>query len=45
MANQPIKPIMLLILDGFGIAPPSNSNAVSLGKNRFWIISLPIIQL
>lgn len=26
------KPVMLLIFDGFGIAPPSNSNAVALSK-------------
>ena len=26
------KPVMLLIFDGFGIAPPSNSNAVSLSR-------------
>ena len=26
------KPVVLLILDGFGIAPPSRSNAISLAK-------------
>src|SRR3989344_5238350 len=26
------KPVMLLIFDGFGIAPPSKGNAVSLAK-------------
>lgn len=32
MAETKPKPVVLLILDGFGIAPPSNSNAVSLAK-------------
>ena len=26
------RPVMLLILDGFGIAPPSNGNAVAIAK-------------
>ena len=32
MANKKVKPVILLIFDGFGIAPPSNSNAVSIAK-------------
>ncbi len=32
MLNKPVKPVVLLIFDGFGIAPPSNSNAISLAK-------------
>lgn len=27
-----MRPVMLLILDGYGIAPPSNGNAISLAK-------------
>ncbi|MDX9892946.1 MAG: 2,3-bisphosphoglycerate-independent phosphoglycerate mutase [Patescibacteria group bacterium] len=48
MANQQIKPIMLLILDGFGVAPPSNSNAVSLGKKPvldYFIANYPTLTL
>ncbi len=30
MENKKIKPALLLILDGYGIAPPSQGNAVSL---------------
>ncbi|MFA6551623.1 MAG: 2,3-bisphosphoglycerate-independent phosphoglycerate mutase [Patescibacteria group bacterium] len=29
---KPIKPLILIILDGWGIAPPSRGNAISLGK-------------
>ncbi len=32
MPDKKIKPVMLLILDGFGVAPPSQGNAVSLAK-------------
>ena len=32
MANKKVKPVILLIFDGFGIAPPSNGNAVSIAK-------------
>ncbi|HKL17202.1 MAG TPA: 2,3-bisphosphoglycerate-independent phosphoglycerate mutase [Patescibacteria group bacterium] len=32
MPNKKIKPALLLILDGFGIASPSQGNAVSLAK-------------
>src|SRR3989338_958800 len=32
MANTRPKPVMLLILDGFGIAAPGNGNAVHLAK-------------
>src|SRR3989338_5308861 len=32
MANTRPKPVMLLILDGFGIAGPGNGNAVHLAK-------------
>ena len=35
-----MKPTVLCILDGFGIAPPSKANAVSLAKmpvfNNLW---------
>ena len=27
-----MRPVMLMILDGYGIAPPSEGNAVSLAK-------------
>src|SRR6056297_3531396 len=30
MQNNQIKPAILLILDGFGIAPPSQGNAISI---------------
>ncbi len=31
MSNRP-RPVVLIILDGFGIAPPSRANAISLAK-------------
>jgi 2,3-bisphosphoglycerate-independent phosphoglycerate mutase len=31
-----IKPLVLVILDGWGIAPPGKGNAVSLAKKPFW---------
>ncbi|MBN2672898.1 MAG: 2,3-bisphosphoglycerate-independent phosphoglycerate mutase, partial [Deltaproteobacteria bacterium] len=30
MTKETRKPVMLLILDGWGIAPPSDSNAISV---------------
>lgn len=32
MLNKPVKPVVLLIFDGFGIAPPGKGNAVSQAK-------------
>ena len=31
MSNRP-RPVVLIILDGFGIAPPARANAISLAK-------------
>ena len=30
--SAPPKPLVLIILDGWGYAPPSNSNAISLAR-------------
>ncbi len=30
------RPIILLILDGFGIAPPDNANAITLAKKPYF---------
>lgn len=32
MLDKPVKPVVLLILDGFGIAPPDKGNAASLAN-------------
>ncbi|MAF13345.1 MAG: phosphoglycerate mutase (2,3-diphosphoglycerate-independent) [Parcubacteria group bacterium] len=48
MANSSVKPVMLLILDGFGVAPPSNSNAVTLAKKNAlnsYITNYPTLTL
>ncbi|PIZ47502.1 2,3-bisphosphoglycerate-independent phosphoglycerate mutase, partial [Candidatus Woesebacteria bacterium CG_4_10_14_0_2_um_filter_39_14] len=43
-----LKPVVLIILDGWGIAPPGPGNAVSLAKtpnfNKFWA-AFPHTQL
>lgn len=31
-----IKPVVLIILDGFGLAPPSSGNAISLARTPHW---------
>lgn len=40
MANRP-KPVVLMILDGWGIAPPGPGNAITLARtpnmDRFWV--------
>jgi 2,3-bisphosphoglycerate-independent phosphoglycerate mutase len=34
--NNLVKPTVLVVLDGFGIAPPSSGNAISLAKTPNW---------
>lgn len=36
MAVKPVRPVILTILDGWGIAPPSRGNAISLAKTPFY---------
>lgn len=36
MFDQRPKPVVLVILDGWGIAPPSRSNAISLSTTPVW---------
>jgi 2,3-bisphosphoglycerate-independent phosphoglycerate mutase len=39
---DPIKPVVLIVLDGWGIAPPGPGNAIALAKtpsfDRFWTV-------
>lgn len=34
--NHPVKPLVLLIIDGFGYSPESQSNAIALAKTPCW---------
>ena len=34
--NHPVKPLVLLIIDGFGYSPESESNAIVLAKTPCW---------
>lgn len=36
MFTQRPKPVVLLILDGWGVAPPSRANAISLAQTPVW---------
>ena len=36
MANQHTPPVVLLILDGWGIAPPSPGNAITQAKTPYF---------
>jgi len=36
MNQNRVKPVVLIILDGWGVAPPSHGNAISLAKTPFF---------
>ena len=43
-----IKPVVLVVLDGWGVAPPSQGNAISLAKKPIFdklLISYPVMTL